>query len=45
LVSLQIAKLFDKKIIFAIGMILLPFVFYPLLAFTDIKIAESAPQK
>ena len=45
LVSLQIAKLFDKKNIFAIGMILLPFVFYPLLAFTDIKIAESAPQK
>ena len=31
--SLQISKLFDKKIIFSIGLILLPIVFYPLLAF------------
>ena len=31
--SLQISKLFDKKIIYSIGLILLPIVFYPLLAF------------
>ncbi len=31
--SLQISKLFDKKIIYSIGLILLPVVFYPLLAF------------
>ena len=42
LVSLQMAKLFGKKIIFAVGMILVPFVFYPLLAFSKAQIAESA---
>ena len=31
-----------KKIIFAVGMILLPFVFYPLLAFSKAQIAEPA---
>ena len=31
--SLQISKLFDKKIIFSIGLILLPIIFYPLLVF------------
>jgi hypothetical protein len=31
--SLQISKLFDKKIVYSIGLILLPIVFYPLLAF------------
>jgi len=42
LVSLQLAKFFGKKIIFAVGMILLPFVFYPLLAFSKAQIAEPA---
>ena len=32
--SLQISKLFDKKIFFAIGLILLPIAFYPLLVFS-----------
>ena len=31
--SLQISKLFDKKIFFAVGLILLPIIFYPMLAF------------
>ena len=31
--ALQISKVFDKKIIFAIGLIIFPFVFYPILAF------------
>tara|TARA_Y100000768_G_scaffold142576_3_gene106194 strand:- start:3400 stop:3852 length:453 start_codon:yes stop_codon:yes gene_type:complete len=31
--SLQISKLFDKKIFFAVGLILLPIIFYPILAF------------
>ena len=42
LVSLQMAKLFGKKIVFAVGMILVPFVFYPLLAFSKAQIAEPA---
>ena len=40
LVSLQIAKLFGKKIIFAIGMIFLPIIFYPILAFGKSEIAQ-----
>ena len=31
--SLQVAKLFDKKLLFAVGLILLPIIFFPLLAF------------
>jgi hypothetical protein len=31
--SLQVAKLFDKKLLFAVGLILLPTIFFPLLAF------------
>jgi hypothetical protein len=31
--SFQIAKLFDKKLLFAVGLILLPIIFFPLLAF------------
>ena len=31
--SLQISKLFDKKIFFSVGLIMLPIVFYPMLAF------------
>jgi len=42
LVSLQISKLFGKKIIFSVGMIFLPFVFYPLLAFSKSEIGEPA---
>ena len=40
LVSLQIAKLFGKKIIFALGMIFLPTIFYPILAFGKSEIAQ-----
>ena len=39
--SLQISKLFDKKIVFSIGLILLPIVFYPLLAFGKSSINSS----
>ena len=31
--SIQIAKLFEKKMIFTVGLILLPIIFFPLLAF------------
>ena len=37
--AIQISKRFDKKIIFTIGMILLPIVFFPLLAFSKTKIS------
>ncbi len=40
LVSLQTAKLFGKKIIFAIGMIFLPIIFYPILAFGKSEISQ-----
>jgi hypothetical protein len=35
LISLEVAKCFGKPAPFAIGLLLLPFVFYPILAFTD----------
>jgi hypothetical protein len=35
MVSLELAKCFGKTVGFAIGMILLPFVFFPMLAFSD----------
>ncbi len=38
--SLQLAKVFEKKIIFAVGLILLPFVFLPLLAFGKSEYAK-----
>ena len=41
IISLQIAKLFEKKILFAIGLILLPFIFYPILALSKPKIQEK----
>jgi hypothetical protein len=37
LVTLELAKAFGKETGFAIGMILLPIVFYPLLAFSDAR--------
>ena len=42
IISLQIAKLFEKKILFAIGLILLPFIFYPVLALSKPK-TEGKP--
>ena len=39
--SFQISKLFDKKIIFAIGLILMPIIFYPLLAFGKSSISTT----
>jgi len=41
IISLQIAKLFEKKILFAIGLILLPFIFYPILALSKPKTQEK----
>ena len=34
MLTLKIAKAFEKKVGFAVGLILLPFVFYPILAFS-----------
>jgi hypothetical protein len=35
LLNIDLAKVFDREEIFAVGLILLPFVFYPILAFGD----------
>ncbi len=43
LLNIDLAKVFDREEIFAIGLILLPFVFYPILAFGDASYRE--PQK
>ena len=47
LAALQISKVFGKKIIFAIGLIFIPFVFYPILAFGKSQVGgdQSADQK
>jgi len=37
LVELELAKAFGKDIGFAIGMLLLPFIFMPMLAFSDAR--------
>lgn len=37
LVTIDLAKSFGKGIGFAVGMILLPFIFYPLLGFSDAR--------
>lgn len=37
LVSVELAKAFGKGVGFAIGMILLPFIFFPMLAFSDAR--------
>jgi hypothetical protein len=41
--ALQVSKLFGKNIVFSLGLIFLPFVFFPLLAFgkSQAKIAEN----
>ena len=41
IVAIQIAKLFEKKILFIIGLIVLPFIFYPILALSKPKIQEK----
>jgi ABC-type sulfate transport system permease subunit len=44
LVALEVAKCFGKGAGFAIGLILLPFVFYPILGFGDARyVGPSAP--
>ena len=47
LAALQISKVFSKKIIFAIGLIFIPFVFYPILAFgkSQVENEQSADKK
>ena len=42
LVLIELAKNFGKGVGFAIGLILLPIIFYPILAFGDAKYAPSA---
>jgi hypothetical protein len=42
LVAVELAKCFGKGVGFAIGMILLPFVFYPMLAFGDARYTPPA---
>ena len=44
--ALQISNLFGKKIVFALGLIFLPFVFYPILAFGKSQVGEpiSSPE-
>ena len=41
LAALQVSKLFGKKIVFAMGLIFIPFVFYPILAFGKSQIGEQ----
>ena len=41
IVAIQIAKLFEKKILFIVGLILLPFIFYPVLALSKPKTQEK----
>lgn len=36
-VPIEVAKRFGKDVLFAIGLIFLPFIFYPLLGFSDAK--------
>ncbi len=43
LIALALAKTFGKETGFAIGMILLPFIFYPILAFGDAKYTAPPP--
>jgi len=37
LVSIEVAKNFDKGVGFALGLALLPFIFYPILGFSDAR--------
>jgi hypothetical protein len=45
--ALQISKVFGKKIIFTLGLIFIPFVFYPILAFGKSQVGgeQSADKK
>ena len=45
LVALQTAKLFGKKTLYAIGLMFLPFVFYPMLAFGKSRIEDNQPDQ
>jgi hypothetical protein len=42
LVSIELAKCFGKDVGFAIGLVLLPFVFYPILGLGDARYAGAA---
>lgn len=42
LISLEMAKVFGKGAGFGVGLILLPFIFYPILAFSDAQYKEPA---
>ena len=42
--ALQISKLFGKKVLYAVGLIFLPFVFYPMLAFGKSQIGDVPPE-
>ena len=42
IVALDTSKLFGKKIIFAVGLIFLPFVFYPMIAFGNSQIGGKS---
>ncbi|MEQ1518891.1 MAG: DUF5684 domain-containing protein [Usitatibacteraceae bacterium] len=42
-IAVQLAKVFGKGIGFAVGLILLSFVFYPILAFGDAKYTAPPP--
>jgi hypothetical protein len=41
IVMVALAKSFDKGGMFAVGLLLLPFIFYPILAFGDAEYVES----
>ena len=43
--SFQFAKLFDKKILFKLGLIFLPFVFHPILAFGKSTVVKKKTSK
>jgi len=42
LVTVELAKSFGKDVGYAVGMILLPFIFYPMLAFSDARYQAPA---
>ena len=39
IVYIELAKVFDKSVGFAVGLLLLPFIFFPILAFSDAEYA------
>jgi hypothetical protein len=42
MISIDVAKSFGQSVAFAVGLILLPFVFYPILGFGDAKYGRAA---